>query len=427
MSLSNFVIKITDALKPVLVRIIPLEYLSRAKKAYMNRNTARLKDVKIEPYQPGRYAKGVNLIGNIRADSGLGQSSRLVAAQLEASGIDFTIREHHISENFSMTDHSFDGQITEEIPYDVNLIHINAHEFTISYMQLGKQVWDYRYNIAFWLWELETFPQEWVDCISIVDEIWTPAEFVSSSLRKVTDKPVYTIPYHVTAPTDEKYDRDYFHLPKDKFLFLMMYDNGSMMERKNPLGTLEAFKQAFDKENTEVGLVIKIAGDADEDMEKIRQFFDGYTNIYFMTKTLSKVEVNSLVKDVDVFVSLHRAEGFGLVMAEAMLNGTPCIATNWSANTEFMTEDTSCLVDYKFIEIEKDIGPFKKGNRWADADILQAAGYMKSLYTDPELYDTIRNKAFSHIREVLGMERVTKLMTDRLEEIRKNNMDKGKK
>ena len=82
------------------------------------------------------------------------------------------------------------------------------------------------------------------------------------------------------------------------------------MERKNPLGTLEAFKRAFGKENDEVGLVIKISGNAKEDMEKIREFFDGYTNIYFMTEMLTKIEVNSLLRDVDVFVSLHRAEGF---------------------------------------------------------------------------------------------------------------------
>ena len=326
-----------------------------------------------------------------------------------------------------MTEHEFDAKFSDELPYDINLLHINAHEFTVSYMQLGKQVWDYRYNIAFWLWELEEFPAEWIDCISIVDEIWTPAEFVSNSIRKVTDKPVHTIPYHVTAPTDDKYDRAYFGLPEDKFLFLMMYDNGSMMERKNPLGTLEAFKRAFGKENDEVGLVIKISGNAKEDMEKICEFFDGYTNIYFMTEMLTKIEVNSLLRDVDVFVSLHRAEGFGLGMAEAMLNGTPCIATNWSANTEFMDEKSACMVDYQLIELTEDIGPFKAGNRWADADVAQAAEYMKRLYADKAFYDIIKNNALSHINEVLSEERITVMMRERVEAIRKEAKEALKK
>ena len=82
----------------------------------------------------------------------------------------------------------------------------------------------------------------------LADEIWTPAEFISNTLRKYTDKPVTTVPYSVTAPTDDKYDRKYFKLPEDKFLFLMMFASGSIMERKNPIGTIEAFKKAFDKD-----------------------------------------------------------------------------------------------------------------------------------------------------------------------------------
>ena len=81
---------------------------------------------------------------------------------------------------------------------------------------------------------------------------------------------------------------------------------------------------------------------------------------------LIKKEVNSLLADVDVYVSLHRSEGFGLVMAEAMYLGTPVIATNWSGNTEFMNNDTACMVGYDLIELDKDYDVFQKGNVWAD-------------------------------------------------------------
>ena len=102
--------------------------------------------------------------------------------------------------------------------------------------------------------------------------MWTPSEFISQNLRKYTDKPVYTLPYSVTAPADAAYDRDYFHLPKDRFLFLMMYDSGSGMVRKNPLGAIEAFKQAFDRGNKQVGLVIKMnrSEQSEKDIENIR-------------------------------------------------------------------------------------------------------------------------------------------------------------
>ena len=142
---------------------------------------------------------------------------------------------------------------------------------------------------------------------------------------------------------------------------------------------------------------------------------------------LTKIEVNSLLRDVDVFVSLHRAEGFGLGMAEAMLNGTPCIATNWSANTEFMDEKSACMVDYQLIELTEDIGPFKAGNRWADADVAQAAEYMKRLYADKAFYDIIKNNALSHINEVLSEERITVMMRERVEAIRKEAKEALKK
>ena len=271
--------------------------------------------------------------------------------------------------------------------------------------------------IGFWLWELEEFPQEWVGCIDILDEIWTPSEFVSNALRKVTEKPVRTVPYIIEAPTDSSFNRKYFSLPEDKFLFLMMYSSDSMMERKNPIGALEAFKKAFDNDDTSVGLVIKLNGKNQEDIDYITSYLDGYTNVYFMTERLTKVEVNSLVADVDVFVSLHRAEGFGLVMAEAMLNGTPCIATNWSANTEFMNNDVACMVDYDMVTLQKDIGPFKKGNRWAEPNIDAAANYMRELYNDKEIYKQKSIDGRKFVKEKLGEKTITGILKNNSKEI----------
>lgn len=417
MKQSKIIIDVMARIKPVITKIIPIEFLRKRKQNYLNRYVARLKKEKIEAYAPARYEKGVNLIGNIRLDAGLGQSMRLVAHELEESETLFLIYEHHISENFSMKDKSCDYLIEDKLKYGVNLFHINMHEFAVAYMQLGRKMWDYHYNIAFWLWELEEFPEEWTGCIDVLDEIWTPAEFVSEAIRKKTNKPVVTIPYHVEAPMDERFDRKYFGLPEDKFLFLMMYDTGSMMERKNPLGVLEAFKTAFDREEQRVGLVIKLNGNNEKDIAEIRSYLDGYTNVYIMTKILSKIEVNSLIADVDVLVSMHRAEGFGLVMAEAMLNGVPCIATNWSANTEFMNSDVACMLDYEFVELEREIGPYRKGSKWAEPSVEQAAMYMRKLYEEPEFYEKLSATAKEYIEVRLGKERIVGLIRDRLREI----------
>ena len=125
----------------------------------------------------------------------------------------------------------------------------------------------------------------------------------------------------------------------------------------------------------------------------------------------------SLIQCVDVVVSLHRAEGFGLVLAEAMHLGTPVIATNWSANTEFMDENTACMVDCRLVKIEKDIPPFPAGGRWAEPDIRQAAAYMRKLYTDRQFCMELSKRAKVHVNKVLSMERAKKQMSDRLENI----------
>ena len=197
----------------------------------------------------------------------------------------------------------------------------------------------------------------------------------------------------------------------------MMYDQSSCMERKNPIGVLNAFKMAFEKENENVGLVIKINNPTPESRKQIRSVLDGYTNVYLIEETLSRDEVNSLTKCVDVVVSLHRAEGFGLVLAEAMLLGTPTVATNWSSNTEFMNENVACMVDYELITIEKDMPPFKAGNRWADANLDQAAEYMKKLYEDKEYYEMIRKNAKEYAKEKLGMDQAAGRIRERLKEI----------
>ena len=417
MGFSNFTLEAANKLRPILLKVLPAELLRNIKSKIVQRNTESLKNIKIQPFDADKYLPGVNLVGNIRGDNGLGQSTRLIANILTESDRDFTVYNYYVPPGTSMSDTTYDDKISEELPYNVNIIHVNASEFTIAYMSMGKKLWNYRYNIAYWLWELEDFPEEWIANMNLADEIWTPAEFISRTLRKLTDKPVNTVPYCVTAPTDSEFGRDYFGLPKDKFLFLMMFDSGSIMERKNPLGTIEAFKRAFKKENKDVGIVIKINELEPRDIELIYSILDGYDTIYIISKTLTKVQVNSLTKCVDVFVSLHRAEGFGLVLAEAMLVGTPTIATNWSANTEFMNRDIACMVDYKMIEIEKDMPPFKKGYQWADADIDQAAHYMKKLFQDKEFYDKMVIDAGNYVREKLSMKKAVSIMQNRLNEI----------
>lgn len=415
--ISKLVLNVSETLKPVLIKLLPLSLLRKMKRSMIANSYRKLEKLNILPYENGRYEHGVNLIGNICAESGLGQSCRLVASALDKTGFPLSIYKYEQLGAEGQGDHSWENRLSKELPYDVNLIHINPHELGLAFIQQDASVWNYRYNIGYWLWELEEFPDEWIPCFQCLDEIWAPSEFICNAIRKKTTLPVRCMPYYVDVHIGTIYERKHFGIPEDKFLYLMMYDQSSCMERKNPIGVLNAFKMVFEKENENVGLVIKINNPTPESRKQIRSVLDGYTNVYLIEETLSRDEVNSLTKCVDVVVSLHRAEGFGLVLAEAMLLGTPTVATNWSSNTEFMNENVACMVDYELITIEKDMPPFKAGNRWADANLDQAAEYMKKLYEDKEYYEMIRKNAKEYAKEKLGMDQAAGRIRERLKEI----------
>ena len=124
-----------------------------------------------------------------------------------------------------------------------------------------------------------------------------------------------------------------------------------------------------------------------------------------------------MLRDVDAYVSLHRSEGFGLTLAESMMLGTPTISTNWSGNVEFQNEDTACMVDYKLVDVGKNIPLFPEGSKWAEASADHAAEYMKKLYSDKEFYNRIKENGLKSINEQLSKESVGKIVNKRINAI----------
>ncbi len=364
------------------------------------------------------FSHGVNLIGHIRGDFGLGESCRLVAGVLQKTGLPFIIKNISVYGDAPETNITWSLMEGRELPYQISIIHIDPVRIKNSIFKLGLSTFQNHYNIGFFLWEQPEFPKEWGYAIDLMDEIWAPAEFISQAIRTRTTKPVYTMPYGMTKPEiSEHYQRDHFGLPNDVFLFMVSYDGYSSSERKNPLGSVRAYCQAFSKEETGVGLVLKATHAREEDLQQFHTLLDGYPNVVVLKDSYSKVEFNSLIACVDVYVSLHRAEGFGLVMAEAMELGTAVIATDWSANTEFMNEDVACMVPAKVIKLEQDSPPYKKGTHWAEPDEPTAAQWMKQLYSNPDFYQEKVQKAQSYIQEKLSQTGAAERMRQRIEEL----------
>ena len=362
---------------------------------------------------------GINLFGHIHGDFGLGVSCRLVANAIKNSNVPLSVFNISAGYGANENDTTWNG-CEEGKEYNINLIHINPNEIPPILWGLKRDLLDDNYNIAYWLWELEEFPKEWIYLIALFDEIWTPSEFITKTLKKYTQKPVYTMSYGLTVPeTVEHCDRSFFGLPEDKTLFMLSYDGFSVSERKNPFATIRAFREAF-LPTDNVGLVVKATHASKEDISRVQEYLKDYS-VYILTDNYSKAQFNSLIKAVDVYVSLHRAEGFGLVMAEAMLLGTATIATNWSANTYFMNSDVACMVDAEIVELEKDYPPYHKGDHWAQADETQACEYMKKLYLDQDYRYEIENKAKNYISEVLSVEKAAYDIESRVKQLEENN------
>lgn len=397
---------------------MPVSFRRMLKEQMQKHIIEKIRNSERAPYQRGTYPFGLNLIGPLESATGLGQSFRLLIRMIEKADIPYIICNCDWDVANKVDISEYQGKIEDKLKYSVNLWHVSPSKFDKLYRLVGEEAFDGRYNIAYWLWELERFPEEWVPYIDLLDEIWTPSEFISKGIREKTDKPVQTIPYYVTAESDiVKYDRDFFRLPKDKFLFLIMYDAQSVRERKNPEGAIRAFQLAFSSECSDVGLIIKVNAANEREMRILKKALKDYKNVYFITMNMEKLQVNSLIACADVYVSLHRAEGFGLVLAEAMLNRTPVIATDWSANTEFMNSKVACMVSYTMSILKKNLPLYKKGDCWAEPDLDEAAKYMKRLYKDREYYNEIADQAYTYIGEKLGIDKIKNLIQETLGKI----------
>lgn len=359
---------------------------------------------------------GVNVAGYLRAELGVGEAARATLRALRAADVPACAIERESGSN-SRREESAPGELSPDPRFAVNIVHVNPDQFPYAMHEWGPEFSRGRYTIGYWNWELLRFPRRWRDSIRHVDEVWVPSTFCADALRGATTKPVTTVPYAL--------DPRAFSEPAPEsagpFRFLFVFDALSIVERKNPLGLIEAFRRARDQLSVPVELVLKVVNaDADpEAMGPVREAARADSAILLIERYLKRDELRALFQSCGAYVSLHRSEGFGLTLAEAMAAGKSVIATAWSANRDFMNEDNALPVRYRIIRLDRHHGPYRRGESWADPDIGHAAECMARVVRDPDLRLRLGQAARAHVAKHLSPEAVGQRIRTRLEAIRK--------
>jgi glycosyltransferase involved in cell wall biosynthesis len=201
-------------------------------------------------------------------------------------------------------------------------------------------------------------------------------------------------------------------------VFLFTFDVSSQMARKNPLGVVTAFRSAF-ASRRDVVLLLKFTN-AEYDPSGVRALYravDGL-NAVLLDGYMDRHELTALMACADCYVSLHRSEGFGLGIAEAMALGKPVIATGYSGPVDFMTPQNSYMVGHTVAAIGRDYGPYLEGFSWADPDLSQASLFMRQVVESPADSKVRGRQAAMDIAEHRAPARTGMRVRRRLEEIR---------
>lgn len=360
---------------------------------------------------------GVNIFGYFSGAFGLAESGRLIVECLKSNDFPLSlISTDHLAPHHNRIVYS--EKISNETKYDINLFCIGQQEIT-AYIEAEKWTsFKKRYNIAIWFWETNVIPESHLSCLKYLDEIWVTSKYMQEHLSSKTDLPIkhFPQPIKLNFCPDLKKEKNNFNKP---FTFLFCFDFFGIVERKNPLAVVKAFKKAFDQ-NSQAQLIIKSQNGFRLPL-KLKKYKDAIAdakNIIWMDESLSVQDHFTLMNSCDCYISLHRSEGFGLSLAEAMLLGKPVIGTNYSGNLDFMNPDNSYLCNYDFVNIGPGNYPYPENGIWSDVNIDHAAKQMLKVFNNPEEAKLKALEGKALIEEVHSCKSVGYKLKQRLKQIK---------
>lgn len=349
---------------------------------------------------------GLNIIGWHSGQFSIGISGAKLIRSAIKVGIDVNAIELDMPPDHHFTlPEKLDFQLSRSIAHPINFVIVNAAEFIYPLNGIPGVIWDHKYNIGYWAWELDTFHTEWIALMKKVDEVWCPSTFVQNAIKNTEGYKLNPIPVRVLPiPHEPKeiapkkgeqkskllYEIFDEHKKTKPFVFLVAFDYHSFVERKNPIASIKAFLDAFpaeeDKEK-KYQLIVKSHFGTTADIDEMKVVANHDSRVIFLNELLSNSDNKKLYRHQDCFLTLHRTEGYGMIILETLSNGIPVIGTNYSGNVDFFSAipqyHDKCVfpVSYKLIDIEEDFGPYKKGNHWADPDHNSAVKAMRKVVT----------------------------------------------
>ena len=362
--------------------------------------------------------QGVNVVGYLHAEDGIGGVARSVVDVLDRLGSPTSLRACTATGSRQAAELD-PHRVALDVTYDTTITCVNADQAPLLAEQMGERLPIASTNIGVWAWEVDVFPQWMARSAALVDEIWVYSRHAAGAISAAVDVPVHVFSPPISIPAAaEPVDRSALGLTDD-FTFLFCFDFGSGFERKNPIAVIDAFRRAF-KPGEGPRLVIKsvrraaaphawarlLTAAEDRDDITVR---DGYE---------PAARQRALMAACDCYVSLHRAEGYGLTMAEAMAAGRPVIGTGYSGNLEFMNDDNAMLVPYELTRVPFGCRPYPPTAYWAEPDLDAAAHAMRSVASDPRAAAELGAEGRAYIADGFCADARVDFVRARLHELR---------
>ena len=371
--------------------------------------------------------QGVCVLGPLTKSSGLGRAIRLSLDALTACETVAPVSYDFPMENPAPEeDHAAIGP-TPEAPREITLMHLNAEALPLALAYGPHHLLEGTYRIGFFFWELTEIPDCHRLALDLVDEIWVASEFNRELYSRFTNKPVIRVGMAaVPLPDEPPAVREEWGLEPDAFTFIAVFDSLSFIARKNPLGLIEAFARAFPRGDEPVALLLKTQNRGIvQDEWQVRHWraidrrIAADPRITIFDETLAFAELLGLTRACDAFVSLHRSEGWGFGLIEAMQLGLPVVCTGWSGNADFCTDETAFLVAHRLILVGADEYIYTpRGSLWADPLVDSAATQLRLVVSDRAAAARKAKAARTFVTTELGLEATARRYGERLAAIR---------